>query len=265
MSHAADSFGANAAAYAQHRPHYPPALFAFIAAQAPACNLVWDAATGTGQAAHGLAAHFAQVYASDGHAEQIAAARPHPRIDYRHEAAEACSLPDACCDAVTVAQALHWFDLPRFNSVLQRVLRPGGLFCAWGYSFATVTPAVDTWIERELLTALEPYWAVQNQLLWRGYRDIELPLRELAALSFELELQLTRSDYLAYLATWSASRRAVAERGSAWWADLGVRLTSVWPDPAARYSVRMPLMLRAAVKDCGGSPDLQSISVSSSS
>jgi SAM-dependent methyltransferase len=247
MSHAADSFGADAAEYARRRPHYPPELFAFIARHAPGRNLAWDAATGNGQAAHGLVRYFTRVYASDGHAAQIAAAPPHPRVTYHHEAAEACSLPAASCDAVTVAQALHWFDLPRFSAVLQRVLRPGGLFCAWGYSFATVTPAVDALIERELLTVLEPYWAAQNQLLWRGYRDIELPLRELPVPSFELDLHWDRAGYLSYLATWSASRRAVAERGDAWWADLCGRLATVWPDSAELRSVRMPLLLRAAV------------------
>jgi SAM-dependent methyltransferase len=41
--------------------------------------------------------------------------------------AEATGLPDASADAVTVAQAFHWFDGPRALAEIHRVLRPGGL------------------------------------------------------------------------------------------------------------------------------------------
>jgi len=37
--------------YADARPSYPPQLFQFIASKTPSHNLVWDVATGSGQAA----------------------------------------------------------------------------------------------------------------------------------------------------------------------------------------------------------------------
>ena len=41
--------------------------------------------------------------------------------------AEATGLPGASADAVTVAQAFHWFDGPRALAEIDRVLRPGGV------------------------------------------------------------------------------------------------------------------------------------------
>ena len=41
--------------------------------------------------------------------------------------AEALALADASVDAVTVAQAFHWFDAARALPEIHRVLRPGGV------------------------------------------------------------------------------------------------------------------------------------------
>src|SRR5690606_13750301 len=72
-----DHFSKLAAAYAAHRPGYPAALFAYLAALAPARDLAWDCGAGNGQAAVSLVAHFAQVVATDASAQQIARAFPH--------------------------------------------------------------------------------------------------------------------------------------------------------------------------------------------
>jgi trans-aconitate methyltransferase len=109
-----DHFSAHAAHYARHRPSYPPELFAWLAAQAPARELAWDCATGNGQAALALAEHFQRVHATDFSAEQLAQATPHPRVGYLQAPAETSGLAAQSCDLVTVAQALHWFCHERF-------------------------------------------------------------------------------------------------------------------------------------------------------
>src|SRR5579864_4097159 len=104
-----DYFSTQAASYAAFRPTYPRALFEFVAASATGHTLVWDCGTGSGQAALALAEDFERVIATDTSAKQLAQATPHPRIEYRVAPAEASGLSDHAADAVTVAQALHWF------------------------------------------------------------------------------------------------------------------------------------------------------------
>src|SRR5438132_213598 len=87
-----DHFSTHAADYRAFRPTYPPELFAFLAASAPARDLAWDCGTGNGQAALLLADHFARVFATDASAGQLTNAEPHPKVEYAVAPAEACPL-----------------------------------------------------------------------------------------------------------------------------------------------------------------------------
>jgi hypothetical protein len=44
---------------------------------------------------------------------------PYERVHYSVQPAEAVDLPSSALDLVTVVQALHWFDLPRFFAEVQ--------------------------------------------------------------------------------------------------------------------------------------------------
>src|SRR5688572_14668535 len=133
-----DHFSAVACRYADFRPHYPPAIFDWLAEIAPARGMAWDCAAGTGQATIDLAARFKRVIATDASPEQIAAATLRPNIEYRVATAEQSGLPDRSADLVTVAQALHWFDFERFYAEIKRVLRTDGIFAAWAYGINQV-------------------------------------------------------------------------------------------------------------------------------
>jgi ubiquinone/menaquinone biosynthesis C-methylase UbiE len=93
--------------------------------------MAWDCAAGSGQATADLARRFDRVIATDASSEQISAAKPISNVEYRVATAEQSGLSDNCADLVTVAQALHWFDLPKFYAEARRVLPvrwgPGGL------------------------------------------------------------------------------------------------------------------------------------------
>src|SRR5262245_24665202 len=93
-----DHFSGCAGSYAATRPGYPDDLLDWVAALPAARRLAWDCATGSGQAALGLAERFDRVVATDASASQLANAVPHPRIEYRTAPAEASGLPDAAAD-----------------------------------------------------------------------------------------------------------------------------------------------------------------------
>ena len=153
-----DHFSTQADAYARYRPTYPDALYAWLASRVPARALAWDCGTGSGQAAVALAAHFTQVIASDPSREQIAHATAHARVRYFVASAEQPPAEAMGADLVTVAQALHWFDLERFYPALERVLSPGGLFAVWGYGLMRITPQVDAVVTHYYTDVVGPYW-----------------------------------------------------------------------------------------------------------
>src|SRR6059036_934507 len=100
-----DHFSPVASRYADFRPQYPAALFDYLASLVPTNSTVWDCAAGNGQASLDLVQRFDRVIATDASAEQIASARPDPKIEYRVALADQSGLPDASAALVTVAQA----------------------------------------------------------------------------------------------------------------------------------------------------------------
>src|SRR5215470_11482152 len=137
-----DHFSKRAAGYAAARPTYPPALFEWLASIVHRRELVWDCATGNGQAAGGLAAHFARVVATDASSAQIEHARPFPRVQYRVAGADRSGLEPGSVDLVTVAQAMHWIDPPSFYAEVRRVAAPGGIIAVWSYALLRINPVI---------------------------------------------------------------------------------------------------------------------------
>ncbi|MGH6609190.1 MAG: class I SAM-dependent methyltransferase, partial [Burkholderiaceae bacterium] len=172
------TFGANAAQYAAARPRYPESLFEWIASLARVRRFAWDAGCGNGQATGALAARFEKIIASDSSAEQIALAPHIANVEWRADAAESTALPAAEVDAAIAANALHWFDLPRFFDLLRDALSENGIFVAFGYG-RSVLPAEIEQPVMDAYAALKPYWAEANRALWRGYRDLFFPLTEI--------------------------------------------------------------------------------------
>src|SRR5512141_3250421 len=175
MASFADHFSNRAADYALYRPDYPAALFEFLADLAPHVRLSWDCATGSGQAAVGLARHFQMVVATDASAAQIRSASRHPAVRYAVAAAERAPLAAGSAAAVTAAQALHWFDRPRFWEEARRVLAPRGVIAVWSYHGFHVNPAIEEVVYRYYRDIVGPYWPAERALVERGYGSLEFP------------------------------------------------------------------------------------------
>ena len=234
-----DHFSEKSAAYAASRPTYPDELFRLLAAQAPARDRAWDCATGNGQAALGLIRHFTEVEATDASAEQIANAIHYPGVTYSVQPAEHTSFPEAWFDAVNVAQALHWFDFDRFNAEVRRVLRPGGVIMVTSYGWSHVSPEFDRELQRVVLDPIRPLWPPQNAHIFNRYRDIPFPYERIALPPVKIELTWSLADLLAYLGTWTATRRMLQSQPR--FLDLAAgQLAAAWGEAEYR-TVTMPL------------------------
>src|SRR4051812_29808355 len=175
-----DHFSHSAAAYATFRPSYPADMIADLAALAPFLRRAWDCATGNGQAAVLLAEQFDEVIATDASPQQIAAAVPHDRVTYAVATERESGLARASIDLVTVAQALHWFDIPAFFREADRVLVPGGVLAIWSYGKPVMTGAANDVLHWMHDTRVGPYWPSERMDVETGYRTVALPYPEIA-------------------------------------------------------------------------------------
>ncbi|KAI8562414.1 hypothetical protein RHMOL_Rhmol03G0035600 [Rhododendron molle] len=181
----ADLFHRQAKNYAESRPSYPEELFEFIASKTPNHDLVWDAGTGSGQAAKSIFVMEVFLFESykinnsdqtlagtDTSQEQLDCAPKIPNVRYQ------CTPPNiplselksivaspGTVDLVTIAAALHWFDLSTFYQQVKQVLKkPHGVIAAWCYTvreangnIPLVNEKFDT-LFRQFISDSQPYW-----------------------------------------------------------------------------------------------------------
>ncbi len=132
LARRAASFGAEAAAYAEHRPDYPEKALAWgLAGAKEPPERVLDLAAGTGKVTEGLLALGVTVTAVEPDTKMLEElTKTFPAVTPLIGTAEGIPLPDGSVEAVVVGQALHWFDLDRAYPEIARVLKPGGVVAA---------------------------------------------------------------------------------------------------------------------------------------
>jgi hypothetical protein len=238
-------FARDPRAYAAFRPHYPAELFDWLAGLVARHDLAWDCATGTGQAAVGLAGRFTRIVATDLSAEQVSAAEPDPRIEYRVAPAHASGLAPGTVALVTVAQALHWIEPESFYREARRVAAPGAAIAAWTYGSPEVEPEVDRVLQQFYRETVGPFWPPERRHVETGYSELAFPFVRIPAPELAIEAGLTLPAMLGYVGTWSATRRYVETRGEDPVPALGKALAQHWGPPDAVRAVRWPLAVLA--------------------
>ena len=134
---AARGFSRAVSDYERGRPGYPPEAVEILVRELDLRpgRTVLDLAAGSGKLTRELVRSGAEIVAVDPvDAMREALAASLPGVRALPGTAENIPLPDGSVDAVTVAQAFHWFDGARALAEIHRVLRPGGrLGLVWNW------------------------------------------------------------------------------------------------------------------------------------
>jgi SAM-dependent methyltransferase len=227
--------------YEAARPSYPPDAVAWFVEHlriAPGARVV-DLAAGTGKLTRLLAPAGADLVA----AEPVAGMRDSfrtavPDIPVVACTAEQLAFHDASLDAVTVAQAFHWFDHDRTIAELARVLRAGGrVGLVWNARDRSVDWVDGVWSIMDRVEKRAPW---RNHDEWRdsAYRDLP-GFGELHTAQFRHTQALTPAAMVQRVA--SVSHVAVlagAERAAV--LDEVRTLLETHPETAGRARLEVP-------------------------
>ncbi|MCD6047142.1 MAG: putative methyltransferase [Gammaproteobacteria bacterium] len=244
-----DYFSDVAQEYKNYRPDYPPELFVYLASLCAEHQLVWDCATGTGQAAKALANYFDHVFATDASEAQIKQAVPDAKITYVCEPAETTSLKDHSVDLITVAQALHWFDLPKFYAEVKRVLKPQGILAAWCYqTIATNHKAIHDLVDQLYWDITRQYWSKERDYIDQAYQNIAFPFEKLKTPAFQIQKSWNCDQLLGYIGTWSGLRNYMhaGEAQHQKTEEVFIAIENAWPKDRVEIDFHWPIKLLAA-------------------
>ena len=230
--------------YARYRPDYPDELARFLAGITPDRRLAVDVGCGNGQFTTQLAAHFDAVIGLDPSADQIANAVPHRKVRYGCAPAEQLGLPDNSASLIAAAQAAHWFDLLRFYGEVRRIAIPGAVLALVSYG----VPELEAKLNQRFLAfyrdEIGPYWPSERKLVDSGYAGIDFPFRERAYTPMVIARRWNVVDFLGYISTWSATRRAREAGREELLSHFAEDLLRLWGDKALARRVVWPINMR---------------------
>jgi len=126
-----NNFTNRAEAYAKGRPGYPKEVIHKIMELAPAGTVFADIGAGTGKFTKDIAEYGYKVYAVEPNADMrkqlVITCSSYENVEILAGSAENTMIPSRSVDILTVAHALHWFNLDAFRKECGRILKPGGM------------------------------------------------------------------------------------------------------------------------------------------
>jgi ubiquinone/menaquinone biosynthesis C-methylase UbiE len=147
-----------AALYSRVRPTYPARVYRVLldALGAERIAVAVDLGCGSGQSVAGLLAIADRIIGVEpADALRSEAKTAYPEATFLKGSGECMPLDDASADAVTVANAFYWMDMPATLREADRVLRRPGAFMTYKYDFPRIHDAAA---DRVLRRHLAQHW-----------------------------------------------------------------------------------------------------------
>ena len=138
--------------YDAYRPRPPAVLIDLLCRYAGVDSpaLVVDLGSGTGLSTEAWASRAGRVVGVEPNPSMrdVAESRALPNVSYAAADSAATGLPDGAVDVVTASQSFHWMAPEPTLTEVARILRPGGVFCAYDYEWPPIVhPEVDAAFE----------------------------------------------------------------------------------------------------------------------
>lgn len=182
--------------------------------------------------------------ASDVNQEPLNIALQKDNISYHCWPAEQTELEDDSVNLITVAQALHWFDLSSFYEEARRVAKRRAIIAVWCYSLGSVNPTVDKVIAKLYHDILgDAYWPKERRYIDAGYKTIAFPFKKIKTPIFEAQKTFQFQELVGYLKTWSAVKEYEMKQQHDPVFLILSELETAWGDKEKTYIMRWPIHL----------------------
>ncbi|MEM9545325.1 MAG: class I SAM-dependent methyltransferase [Bacteroidota bacterium] len=239
-----DNFSNQSQFYKKYRPTYPPEIYQELMLCVKSRNQCWDCGTGNGQVAAQLASYFTMVFATDVSQNQLDSAQRKENIIYSVERAEQTSFADNQFDLITVAQAIHWFDVEAFHQEVKRVGKNGGIISIWGYGLLRIEPEVNALIDKFYYEIVGPFWDKERRHIDNSYASIPFDYKEIPAKKNKsIRTSWTIEQLAGYFNSWSSVQHFIKANTYNPVDEIISKIKGVWKS-SDRKEVQFPIFMK---------------------
>ena len=239
-----DNFSIQSNDYKKYRPEYPEALINEILKYVPTKNNCLDCGTGNGQLASKLSNHFKNTLAVDISINQLKVAGNSKNLCYIVARSEQTPFRYGLFDLITIAQAIHWFDLQKFREEIIRLSVDNGVLALIGYGLVKIDIEIDKVINDFYINTMGKYWDSERRLVENEYDEIDLNLEYIIPKKyFFLRTKWSVQELFGYLNSWSSVQKYINQNGDNPVSLLENKISHAWSRNQIKI-VKFPLFLK---------------------